>query len=132
MKRKFSLTIELPAPPEAIYKAWLSSSGHSAMTGSPAKVEPRVGGKFTAWDGYISGKTLELEPYSQIVQAWRTGEFGEADPDSRIELTLKAVRGGNSTRLTLNHAEIPKGQSASYESGWEEWYFTPMRDYFSK
>ena len=31
------------------------------MTGSPAKVEPRVGGKFTAWDGYITGKDTRAE-----------------------------------------------------------------------
>jgi hypothetical protein len=28
---------------------------------------PRVGGKFTAWDGYIEGITLEMEPDKRIV-----------------------------------------------------------------
>ncbi len=77
MKNEFKLTAELPATPEKVFKAWLSSDGHSAMTGSPAKVEPRVGGTFSVWDGYITGSTLELKPYSRIVQAWRSGEFAE-------------------------------------------------------
>jgi activator of HSP90 ATPase len=100
------------------------------MTGSPAKIDPRVGGKFSAWDGYITGTTLELKPHSRIVQAWRTSEFADGDPDSRVEVTLKAVHAG--TKVTLTHSIIPEGQAESYESGWEEWYFAPMRDYFSK
>ncbi|MFH1183678.1 MAG: SRPBCC domain-containing protein [Chloroflexota bacterium] len=130
MKREFSLAAEFPATPEAVFRAWLSSKGHSGMTGSTAKVEPRVGGKFTAWDGYITGKTLELKPYSRIVQAWRTSEFADTDPDSKIDLKLEAVKGG--TRLTLSHSGIPEGQAESYESGWEESYFAPMREYFAK
>ena len=129
MSTHFKVSVEVPATPEAVFKAWLSSKGHAAMTGSPAKVEPRVGGKFSAWDGYISGTTLVLKPYSRIVQSWRTGEFAEADPDSKIELVLEAIEGG--TRLTLSHTEIPPGQAASYEAGWKEWYFEPMRAYFS-
>jgi activator of HSP90 ATPase len=63
------------------------------------------------------------------VQSWRTGEFAESDPDSRVEIVLESVDGG--TRLTLTHGDIPEGQAESYKSGWEEWYFAPMREYFS-
>lgn len=129
MKTKFTVSTVLPATPETIFRAWLSSEGHAAMTGSPAKVQPRVGGTFTAWDGYIAGKTLELKPYTRIVQAWRTSEFAEDDPDSQIEIILAAAKEG--TKLTLTHSKIPQGQADSYESGWEESYFAPMRAYFA-
>jgi len=130
MKGKFTISAVFPTSPEAIFKAWLSSKEHSAMTGSAARVQNRVGGRFSAWDGYITGMTLELIPHSRIVQAWRTGEFSQNDPDSRIELSLKAVKAG--TKVTLTHSEIPEGQAESYRSGWEEWYFAPMRAYFAK
>jgi activator of HSP90 ATPase len=130
MKTRFTVSTTLPAKPEAVFRAWLSTKGHSAMTGSPATVEPRVGGKFSAWDGYITGKTLELTPYSRIVQAWRTTEFSKDDPDSRIEVVIEAAKGGS--KLTLNHSNLPQGQAESYESGWEESYFAPMREYFSE
>lgn len=129
MKKQFTVSTVLPATPEKVFRAWLSTKGHAEMTGGgAAKVEPRVGGKFTAWDGYITGKTLELKPYARIVQAWRTSEFSDKDPDSRIEVKLEAVKGG--TKLTLTHTNIPEGQADSYESGWEESYFAPMREYF--
>lgn len=130
MKTKFTVSTTLPTDPEKVFRAWLSTEGHTAMTGSPAKVEPRVGGSFMAWDGYITGKTLELKPYTRIVQAWRTSEFSDGDPDSKIEILLEAVKG--STKLTLTHSNIPEGQADSYEGGWEESYFAPMRAYFAR
>ena len=119
----------LPASPEQIYRAWLSSSGHSAFTNSPAEVDPAVGGRFTAWDGYIQGSNIELEPYRRILQAWRTSEFPTESPDSRLEVLFEVVDGG--TLITINHSEIPSGQGSSYAQGWQEFYFTPMQAYFS-
>ena len=130
MKNEFTVSTVLPAPPEKVFRSWLSSESHSAMTGSPARIEPRVGGAFKAWDGYISGTTSALKPYTRIVQAWRTTEFPDDSPDSQIEIVLEAVEGG--TRLTLTHTNIPPGQAESYESGWDESYFQPMKAYFAK
>ena len=69
MRNGFKLSAVIPAKPSEIYKMWLSSKGHSAMTGSTAKVTGKVGGKFSAWDGYIFGKTLELEPERRDLSA---------------------------------------------------------------
>lgn len=129
MRNEFTLSIILPATPEQIFRAWLSTEGHTAMTGSPAKVEPRVGGRFSAWDGYISGRTLKLKPYTFIVQSWRTTEFPEGSPDSQVEVSLETVPGG--TKLTLVHKDIPEGQAESYKQGWEDFYFKPMKEHFT-
>ena len=118
----------LPASPQVVYQAWLDSQGHSAFTGSPAEVDPTIGGRFTAWDGYISGITLELEPYRRIVQSWRTSEFPSESPDSRLEVLLEAIPEG--VKISLLHSEIPVGQGAAYAQGWEDYYFTPMLEYF--
>ena len=130
MEDKFTLNDVIAATPEQIYKAWLSTDGHTKMTGSPAKVESSVKGKFTGWDGYISGETLELKPYSHIVQAWRTTEFPEGSPDSRVEILLESVTGG--TKVTIIHSNIPAGQADDYKQGWLDFYFKPMKQYFSK
>ena len=129
MVESFKISAVIPAPAERVYKAWLSSKEHSAFTGSATKVSARVGGKFTASDGYIEGKTLELEPNKRIVQAWRTTEFSSADPDSRLELLLEETAKG--TKVTLVHSGIPKGQGESYKQGWVDYYFEPMKQYFA-
>jgi activator of HSP90 ATPase len=130
MKNKFKLIVTLHASAEEIFNAWLSSDGHSTMTGSAAKVDGKVGGAFTAWDGYIFGKTLEMESPRRIVQAWRTSEFPEGTPDSRVEILLDEARDG--TKLTLIHSDMPEGQVESYKQGWEDFYFKPMKEYFGE
>jgi uncharacterized protein YndB with AHSA1/START domain len=119
----------IPAPPEAIYAAWMSSKGHGEMTGSPAKVTARAGSQFSAWDGYISGRTLELKPPSRILQSWRTTDFAEEEPDSLLEVLLVKEKGG--TRVTLNHSHIPAGHGPEYKKGWIDFYFKPMKEYFA-
>jgi activator of HSP90 ATPase len=130
MENKFTLSDMIAATPEQIYTAWLSTDGHTRMTGSPAEVEGRVKGKFTAWEGYISGETLESKPYTRIVQAWRTTEFPEGSPDSHVEILLEPVKGG--TKVTIIHSNIPDGQADDYKQGWQDFYFIPMKSYFDK
>jgi activator of HSP90 ATPase len=130
MKNGFTISAVIPANPSDIYSAWLSTAGHAAMTGNPANVDGNVGGNFTAWDGYIFGSTLELEPGQRIVQAWRTSEFPDDAPDSRLEILFEDVPGG--TKVTLIHSDMPEDQAGSYRQGWEDFYFKPMKEYFSK
>lgn len=123
-----TLTSTFNATPQEVYEAWLSTDGHSAMTGSPAEVSNEVGGEFTAWDNYIWGTNLELIPDTKIIQSWRTTEFPDGAPDS--ELTIELEPEDDGTKLTLTHSNVPAGQEASYETGWQEHYFDPMQDYF--
>ena len=126
----FEVSDVLPATPDDIYTAWLSSDGHGAMTGAEAHVDPRVGGDFDAWDGYITGRTLALEPGRRIVQSWRTSEFTDAHEDSQIEVLLGPV--GEGTRITVRHTNVPDGQTGYEQGGWQESYFDPMREYFGR
>jgi uncharacterized protein YndB with AHSA1/START domain len=125
------LTTTLPATPEDVYDAWLSSHGHTAMTGGvPATSEPRVGTMHMAWAGYISGQHVELEPGRRILQTWRTTEFPESAPDSLLEIILTPDPKG--TRVTLIQNGIPDGEGEKYHLGWQEHYFAPMREHFVK
>ncbi len=116
------------ASADQIYDAWLDAQQHSKFTGGAATVEPGIGGKFSAWDGYIQGTTLELEYGRRIVQAWRTTEFPAGSPDSRLEVVLEPI--GDATRVTLRHSEIPEGQGGRYEQGWKEHYLNRMTKFF--
>lgn len=113
--------------PDVIYKTWLNSKGHSQMTGAIARCSKRTGGKFTAWDGYISGKNLRLVENKLIVQSWRSTEFRREDKDSKLTIKLKSTKNG--TELSLSHTDIPKGQT-QYRKGWKEYYFAPMKSFF--
>ena len=128
MNNAFTLSETIQAEPTEIYEAWLSSEGHTSMTGSPAQVDGNVGGKFSAWDGYIFGTTLELTPNQRILQSWRTSEFPEDALDSHVEVLLEKFDG--ETRITLIHTDMPENQVDSYRQGWEDFYFKPMKKHF--
>jgi uncharacterized protein YndB with AHSA1/START domain len=127
MSNIIEIEITLPATPEQVYNAWLDSDAHAEMTGAEATVSDRVGGHFSAWEDYISGKNLELVPRQKIVQSWRTTDFNAEDPDSLVEIRLKPHPEG--CTLTLIHSNIPEDQP-DYEQGWHEYYFEPMVAYF--
>jgi uncharacterized protein YndB with AHSA1/START domain len=130
MSDSFTLTTYVPASPLQVYTAWLDGEQHSEMTGGRAHCEPVVGAAFDAWEGYIRGTNLELEPGRRILQSWRSTEFPDDAPDSRVELTLQPD--ANGTTILLRHWDIPPGQGSNYEKGWHEHYFSPMRQFFEK
>ena len=130
MADSFEVSTFFPGIPAAeIFHAWLDSEAHSGFTGSPAQIESGINGVFSAWDGYISGRTLEIEHPQRILQSWRTTEFPEGSPDSLLEISFEEI--GSGTQLTLIHANIPDGQGEDYRQGWEDYYFKPMQGYFS-
>ena len=128
MSDEFTVSAFIPALPLAVYLAWLDGTKHSEMTGAEAHCEPAPGAAFDAWDGYIRGTNVELEPGRRIVQRWRTAEFPGDAPDSLVEIALAPE--GNGTRLTLIHTNIPQGQGHLYQEGWQDHYFRPMQEYF--
>lgn len=123
---RIEVTRVIKAPARRVYEAWLDPEEHALMTN--ASTSGGEDGAYTAWDGYIEGRTLSSQPYARIEQTWRTTEFPEGAPDSRLVIELTEVEGG--TEVTLKHSGLPAGQGAQYESGWVEHYFTPMETYF--
>ena len=117
--------IVLPASPAAIYRLYLKAQLHSEATGAVARIESRVGGKMSAWDGYIRGRFLQLAPGKLIVQSWRAGDWSRADPDSVLVLELEKVAAG--CRIALCHAGVPAHQAASLKAGWTKYYWSPLR-----
>jgi len=116
--------------PIQVYRAFLNAKIHSDFTGSKATGKARVGAKFTAWDGYISGKIVKLKSGKRIVQEWRTSEFPHKYPASRLDLSFKAKRGG--TQIVMVHSRVSASQTALYREGWVSAYWNPLKEYFRK
>ena len=123
-------TVVVSASPKEVYDAYVDPKKHTAFTGSKATGKAVVGGKMTAWDGYIFGKYLELEDGKRVVQEWTTTDWQEGFGPSRLELTFKAVPEG--TELCMVQTDIPKSHVDEFADGWMEWYWKPLKEYFSK
>jgi activator of HSP90 ATPase len=133
MKNRTSFTVaeKFPVDAKKLYAGWLDGKTHAAFTGGQKTfIKPVIGGDFSAWDGYIFGKTQILEPFHRIVQSWRTTEFPEDAPDSILELIFNET--GGETELTIHHSRLPQDQVDDYLQGWQDYYFKPMQAYFGK
>jgi uncharacterized protein YndB with AHSA1/START domain len=131
MPDSFQLEMVVAAEPQRVFSAWLDAKEHAAFTGGgEAVVEPWTGGRFIAWDGYMHGILLGVEPGVRIVQTWRTSVFPPESRDSRLTVEFAAARGG--TRVTIRHADLPPAHVKRYEKGWLEHYLKPLARYFAK
>lgn len=131
MSKAIRLSARLPVKPDVIYRAWLSSRGHTAMTGGKAKTSARKGGRYSAWGKYITGRNLLLKRPSRIVQSWRGSSFRRSDPDSRLEVRI-APSGKSASKITLIHTKLPRGAEGRLRKGWGAYYLKPMRKYFAQ
>ena len=121
-------TAIVEATPEEVYDAYVDPKKHSEFTGSPATGSPRVGGRFTAWDGYIKGKFVKLEKGKRAVHEWTTTEWPAGYPPSVVELTFTPK--GRKTELKMVHTKVPAEQAPEYAEGWNDYYWEPLKKYF--
>jgi activator of HSP90 ATPase len=120
----------IPATPDEVYDSFVDAKKHSAFTGSKATCDSKVGGEFTAWDGYIWGKNLELQKGKKIVQEWSTTDWPDHFPPSKLELTFKKTKSG--TEISMIHSNVPAEQADEIAEGWVEFYWEPLKEYFAK
>lgn len=105
-------TVFIPAKPVQVYDAYINAKKHSDFTGGEATCNPKVGGNFTAWDGYIFGKNLELRKGTKIMQEWTTTDWPKGYPPSILELSFISKDEG--TELIMTHSKVPAEQVESY------------------
>ena len=117
------------ASPHEVYEALMDSRNHSKFTNAKASVNRRIGGKFTAYDGYIEGINLELAPDKKIVQSWRGSDWPEGH-FSKATFLLKKVEGG--TKLIFTQTGVPEDQYESISRGWRDYYWKPMKKMLEK
>jgi activator of HSP90 ATPase len=111
-----------------LYKFFTDSKLHTEITESQAVINNKIGGKFTAWDGYIKGEIVSLEKNKKIIQKWRTTEFSKNDKDSILEITIEEIN-KNKSKLTLKHSELPEGTAEEYKKGWKDFYILPLKKF---
>jgi|SRR5581483_3832164 len=122
--------VKFKATPKELFNLFLDSKKHSEATGGRAKTSRKVGGSFTAWDGYIRGKNLAIIPGRMITQAWRTSEFKNSDHDSILVLTFEKAPGG--TLLTMTHTAVPDHRAPHFNKGWHKHYWNPIKKHLAK
>jgi activator of HSP90 ATPase len=125
--------IIFPGTPRELYRAWLDAKIHGKIVNGKAVIDPTVGGKFSIWDGYLIGKIIELHPdIYKIVQEWRD-DSTKWPEDYYSKITLEfSPHQHKQTKLVFTQTGIPEEYAKDIEKGWEDYYWKPMKDYFSR
>lgn len=122
-------TVTFKASPHDVYEALMDSKKHAKFTGDKALISRKVGGKFSAFDGYSEGTNLELVPDIKIVQTWRASDWPEG-LYSKVTYSFKEMTGG--TRLSFTQTGVPAELYEEIEQGWRDYYWAPMKEMLEK
>src|SRR3989338_10768338 len=99
-------TTNFKATPHEVFELLMDSKKHSNFTGNKAIISRKVGGKFSAYDGGLNGKNLEIVKDKKIVQAWRCEEEGWSEGYySKAKFLLKKTKNG--TKLEFIQIGVP-------------------------
>jgi activator of HSP90 ATPase len=115
--------------PDALYELYMDGERHSIATGAPAKISPKEGIDYSAHNGYITGKNLQLIKNRLIVQSWRAQSWSADDVDSTFIIYLEPQ--GSDTLLHAVHANLPDSAVDGINAGWNKIYWEPWRLYLA-
>jgi len=122
-------TVRFKASPLKVYEMLMDSEKHRSLSGEPATISERVGGRFKAWGSHISGINLVLKRGRKIVQAWRaTGWW----PDHYSIAIFDISKAPGGSRLRFTQIGIPPHRYSGHYRGWIEAYWTPMKEVFAQ
>jgi activator of HSP90 ATPase len=95
----------------------------SAPNAKVTAITPRVGGAFTLFGGYITGRNVEMLSNRRLVQVWRAGGW-PAGEYSVVRFALQPQ--GKECRLLFDQRGFPADQGASLAYGWRAHYWEPL------
>lgn len=121
--------VHINAYPKDVYEAYVDAEKHGEIIGSKVIFEKKKGGKFSAWDGGLSGENLELIKGKKVVQKWRADDWREGQYST---VTLEFVPDNAGTKIILTQTDVPDKHFNDVSSGWYEYYWGPMKDYFKR
>ena len=122
-------SVTLKTTPHEVYEALMDSRKHARVIGAKARISRKVGGRFSAYDGYIEGVNLNLVPDKKIVQSWRGSDWPKGHY-SRATFSLKKVKNG--THLTFTQSGVPDQYYNDISQGWRDYYWKPMKEMLTK
>jgi activator of HSP90 ATPase len=134
--------VTFDASPQRVYQALTATKDFDRITrlsdgaallnaagAKPTSISTEVGGPFTLFGGYITGRHLEMLPNERLVQAWRAGSWKSgAFSIAAFSLTTEGAK----TRLTLEHRGFPNRQGTSLAPGWHAHYWEPLAKFLAQ
>jgi activator of HSP90 ATPase len=120
--------ITIQASPHEVYEALMDTKKFITFTGDHAHINRGVGGVFTAFNGYVKGKNMELVPDEKIVQEWQADEEGWPKDHFSI-ITIVLTPSNEGTQLDFIQDKLPQPCAEDIAKVWEDDYWAPLKQY---
>lgn len=115
-----SETYEFQTLAKELYITFLDQNRVAAWSRAAPNLDPKVGGKFSLFNGNIDGEFLELEENAKIVQTWRLQAWPK---DHYAKLTLAFDQGLDGTNLRMVMDDVPLSQEDVVKSNFDQCKF---------
>ena len=113
---------------DKVVKLSMAVAGGMKLGDKPTMISKEVGGAFSLFGGYISGRHVELVADQRIVQAWRAGSW---DPGGYSIARFELKDDGAGTKLIFDHLGFPTGEGPHLLEGWNGNYWEPIKKVLS-
>jgi activator of HSP90 ATPase len=117
----------IEATPEEIFLALTNPFTIELWSGSPAKMDDKVGTEFELWDGDICGCNLQIIANKELVQEW----YFDGSPEPSI-VTIKLHPQKTGTQVEVKQTNVPEDAYRNMDEGWREYYLGAIKRFFEE
>ncbi|MCB1308696.1 MAG: SRPBCC domain-containing protein [Leptospiraceae bacterium] len=99
--------------------------------GGPSRFQARTNGKWSLWDGEMSGTVKDVEFPRRLIYTLREEYWDDGILDSLVSFTLEEIPRG--TLLILEHTGLPSRKIREiHNEGWCEYFLGPLKSYLER
>jgi activator of HSP90 ATPase len=116
-----------------MFEAFTNDKMMTAYLQAPVEIDAKVGGKFSYFNGNISGEFVELASPNHIRMKWRMKQWKENEY-SDVDITFKTLS-NTEVVMIINQTHIPEHDSYGNRDvprqvlqGWENYFIRGIRN----
>ncbi len=121
--KQLEQTYTIKASLSKVWEALTDASMAEKWGAGPAKVDARVGGEFSYWDGDIHGVNTKIISLKLLEQDW----YEHDHPERLHKVTFRLEADGDTTRIHPAQTEVGDDEFEYMHSGWNDYYFDPIK-----
>ena len=124
-----SLTKSFDCDIETLFNILTNSRYIKKWSGQEGKIPQKKGASISLFDGWVHGKTLEVNSPNLISFSWQPSDW-EEPVESTVTYSLQMKNGKVS--LNIKHKGFPNvEQMRSHREGWKQYVLQPVSQYLS-
>jgi ketosteroid isomerase-like protein/uncharacterized protein YndB with AHSA1/START domain len=112
-----------------VFQIFVDARTHSLMSGGErAEIDARVGGRFSVFNGAVTGAFREIAADRRLAMSWRDCDWQD-DHFADLQLLFLPLSDGRGSHLQLTLGNVPEHKARQTADAWREYYWVPIAEY---